>query len=447
MKIRIRSGRRSLALLLTLSCLLPAAAGRAAGGALNPELGSGDAAVQGTSEQRNGILEESVMEDPLEEGDPEEDISWEDDPFWAEEDPEEDPLDDEDPEEDFSWEDDPFWAEEDPEEESETDHLPAQDALLPLPTAQRDPLNPQGTVSARKLSSWTWFRPSSVTATSSASASRSPSRLSDGKEDTCWEFSALDTPLGQAYVYFTFPQAVNVREIWIKNGCWQISGGKNQYPRYARAKGIQISYLYPGKKQYDDTMKATIQDDPALTDWTRISLHPPKRPVGIRIRIMSLFQGTDNPFDLCISEILFTGPKSRNSDPSLSTWPTSAARVPTARPTAGPTVRPTAVPYATAVPAYTAPLYAQAISKLATRSGPGTQYSEPGTFNVQGQWIRILSRAFNNGVWWVQCVIPWRNQEIIAWTGWKRFDPNSLDLESIPLYTEDSAVDELVPVG
>ena len=77
--------------------------------------------------------------------------------------------------------------------------------------------------------------------------------------------------------------------------------------------------------------------------------------------------------------------------------------------------------------------YALAIQKLATRSGPGTQYSEPGTFNVKGQMIRILSKAYDSGgVLWVKCVIPYKGSTVIAWTGWKRFDHSTLDINTVP---------------
>lgn len=77
--------------------------------------------------------------------------------------------------------------------------------------------------------------------------------------------------------------------------------------------------------------------------------------------------------------------------------------------------------------------YALAIQKLATRTGPGTQYDEPGTFNVAGQWIHILAKHYDvNDVCWVKCEIPTSNGTIIAWTGWKRFDHSTLDINSVP---------------
>ena len=93
-----------------------------------------------------------------------------------------------------------------------------------------------------------------------------------------------------------------------------------------------------------------------------------------------------------------------------------------------------------AVPATTAPqssgdLYGLTIDKLATRKGPGTQYEGGGTYSVKGQYIKVLSRAWDkrNGIWWVKCEIPYKKQIRVLWTGYKRFDPSTLPLESIPL--------------
>ncbi len=85
-----------------------------------------------------------------------------------------------------------------------------------------------------------------------------------------------------------------------------------------------------------------------------------------------------------------------------------------------------------------AEIYGLATAKLSTRKGPGTQYKEGGTYNVKGQYIRILSRAYDdrNGIWWVKCEIPYKKQTRVLWTGWKRFDHNITSLESIPIDPE-----------
>ena len=99
----------------------------------------------------------------------------------------------------------------------------------------------------------------------------------------------------------------------------------------------------------------------------------------------------------------------------------------------GQAVQPTAAP--TATPKTSGDLYGLTIDKLATRKGPGTQYDGGGTYSVKGQYIKVLSRAWDkrNGIWWVKCEIPYRKQIRVLWTGYKRFDPSTLPLESIPL--------------
>ena len=80
-------------------------------------------------------------------------------------------------------------------------------------------------------------------------------------------------------------------------------------------------------------------------------------------------------------------------------------------------------------------IYGLAIQKLATRTGPGTSYSEGGTYNVKDQYIKILSRAWDkpNGIWWVKCEIPYHGEIRVLWTGWKRFDHSVTNLEDIPI--------------
>lgn len=85
-------------------------------------------------------------------------------------------------------------------------------------------------------------------------------------------------------------------------------------------------------------------------------------------------------------------------------------------------------------------VYGLAAQKLATRNGPGTQYEEKGTYNVAGQYIKVLSRAWDerNGIWWVKCEIPYKGEIRVLWTGYKRFDSSTLPLESIPVEGESA---------
>ena len=81
------------------------------------------------------------------------------------------------------------------------------------------------------------------------------------------------------------------------------------------------------------------------------------------------------------------------------------------------------------------------IDKLSTRTGPGTQYTDSGTYSVKGQWINVLSRAWDshNGIWWVKCEIPYNGEIRVLWTGYKRFDSSTIPLDSIPIEGSSSS--------
>ena len=83
---------------------------------------------------------------------------------------------------------------------------------------------------------------------------------------------------------------------------------------------------------------------------------------------------------------------------------------------------------------YSADVYGLTIDKLSTRTGPGTQYTEGGTYSVKGQWIKVLAKAWDkrNSIWWVKCEIPYRKEIRVLWTGWKRFDHSTISLDDLP---------------
>ena len=77
-------------------------------------------------------------------------------------------------------------------------------------------------------------------------------------------------------------------------------------------------------------------------------------------------------------------------------------------------------------------IYGLAIDKLATRKGPGTQYDGGGTYKVKGQQIKLLARAWDGSIWWIKCEIPYKKEIRVLWTGYKRFDHSSFNLEDLP---------------
>lgn len=74
-----------------------------------------------------------------------------------------------------------------------------------------------------------------------------------------------------------------------------------------------------------------------------------------------------------------------------------------------------------------------ATQKLATRSGPATEYTEPGTFKVSGSYVTIVSIAYDeNNVPWVQCELNVSGGLMRVYTGLKRFDTSTFNLDNVP---------------
>lgn len=67
-------------------------------------------------------------------------------------------------------------------------------------------------------------------------------------------------------------------------------------------------------------------------------------------------------------------------------------------------------------------MYGYLKQRMATRTGPGTQYSEPGTFYSEGTRVKLISCTTDtNGVKWVQAEIDVNGSLMRVYTGLKRF--------------------------
>lgn len=78
-----------------------------------------------------------------------------------------------------------------------------------------------------------------------------------------------------------------------------------------------------------------------------------------------------------------------------------------------------------------AEVYATLNQKMATRTGPGTKYTEPGTFLRSGDLVTVRSKAWDsaNEVWWVQVEFEVYGEKMRAYTGAKRVNVN---LNAVP---------------
>ena len=129
-----------------------------------------------------------------------------------------------------------------------------------------------------------------------------PEKMIDGLEPTAWQFSTTRSPLGQCCCYFNFTSAVNIDEIWMKNGFWKITSGYDQYYRNSRVRGLAVSFRYAGSSYYTDEISFTVGDSKTQQI---INLGPHRIVTGVRLRILSIYTGEKFPNDVCISEAMF----------------------------------------------------------------------------------------------------------------------------------------------
>lgn len=64
--------------------------------------------------------------------------------------------------------------------------------------------------------------------------------------------------------------------------------------------------------------------------------------------------------------------------------------------------------------------------RLATRTGPGTEYTEPGSFFSKGHQVIVHSKVWDdaNDIWWVQVEFTYQGSKYRAYTGAKRISAN-----------------------
>ena len=235
----------------------------------------------------------------------------------------------------------------------------------------------------------------------------------DGDESTCWQFSSKKSKLGKTTLELFIASGETVDEIWFKNGFWAYNDkGKDQYPLNARPKEIRVAFQYSGDKDYSNPIELQLADNRQI--WQAFSVGHQERVTAVQITVLSAYKGTSFPNDVCLSEVML-----------VQHAPAATAKEP-------PAYREATVyesrPDVTGVGLK---------MKLATRSGPGTRYDEPGTFFPNDNWknvtVLVLGKQYENGTWWV--LVDFDNGgkgRYRVWTGLKRVD---VDLNKVRDYS------------
>lgn len=257
------------------------------------------------------------------------------------------------------------------------------------------------------------IRLTSVDATSSISSKWLPEYAIDNDESTCWQFSAKKGGLnGKTRLTLYTGYAQTVDQIWFKNGFWGwTDAGTDEYYINARLQRIRIEFLYSGQNQYTDALEYILRDE-VFTDWQKITLGRHDNVVAVQISAISAYKGSKYANDVCLSEVML-----------VKNAPAQSASA--ASPTKAPTV----------YKAKTDVNNVRLKDKLATRSGPGQKYDEPGTF-LPDTWktatVRVLGKEYVGTTWWV--LVDFDNAgkgRYRVWTGLKRV---AVDLDQVSEY-------------
>ena len=232
-----------------------------------------------------------------------------------------------------------------------------------------------------------------------------PDKAVDGDETTCWQFSTKESALGSAWLQLELPAPQTLDSIWIKNGFWAYTNGRDQYASNCRPREIRVEFRKSSSYSYGDAILLPMKDSRA--DWQRFSVGNHTDIVSVRLTVLSAYTGSEFKNDVCLSEVMLV----RQASSSMA-MPPSATQTPGVHQTSGTRVK------------------AKLLMRLSTRSGPATEYDEPGTFfssNWASTTVDVMGKAWDGNIWWVLVDFTSGNNSYRVWTGLKRVDVN-LDL-------------------
>lgn len=250
-------------------------------------------------------------------------------------------------------------------------------------------------------------------------------------EHVCWNNESLDE-IPELTLYFG---SATIKDLWIRN---EFDSTDEKYIQHARPYRIDVAvwigYEETPRGPYifrlDDAWDSTLLNAECIDGYRCLSL--PQRFENVRqvdIFIKGWHKGDDayrsTRYNMHISDLAFLpdtlvnlyGPWIYDGSYSGGNYMTP---VPTLVPTMIPTAVPTAQPIITAAP-FTG-LQVMTKERLSTRSGPGTTYTETGSYLQNGARVKAVSSAYDkeNGIWWVQVELTYDGELRRVYTGVKR---------------------------
>ena len=263
--------------------------------------------------------------------------------------------------------------------------------------------------------------------------------LFDGRWSTvmgfvCWSKQATnDIP----DISLSFANAT-IREIWLRNGFQ----GDNLLD-YARIRQLDVT-VWSGEKQLYfnkfrnmvDSVDTTERSAKMYDGYQCLDLKKQFQNVTrVDLVIHGWYEGgvKESQYKLQISDMIFLPDKLENIYGSgiftydyNYNWNT---------PTPMPTYVPTQAPVITAAPG--GGLKVKSNQRIASRSGPGTQYNGTGSYFQAGKEVTALTAAYDksNGIWWIQIELTYAGERRRVYTGVKRLNmkADQVPAEEIPV--------------
>ena len=268
--------------------------------------------------------------------------------------------------------------------------------------------------------------------------------LLDGNTGTGFRHVCQDSRAKDKIPEITFYFAnATIRGLWIRNG-WE--SARYPYTAYARVSVVRVD-VWTGDKSYgpywfalEDTNDPTVVSPSMIDGYQRLSL-PRKFTNVTRVDLYIkswAYHGDSYTNTACMSDLVFLPDTLQNLygskifDPDYDPYGyVGYGNNPTPARTAAPTRTPvqTPVPRPTEVPRFTGRMVT-AKERIASRSGPGTNYTETGSYHQAGARVKALSAAYDdrNGIWWIQVEVSYGGELRRVYTGVKRLEMNAEDV-------------------
>lgn len=246
-------------------------------------------------------------------------------------------------------------------------------------------------------------------------------------EHVCWNNESLDDI---PEITFYFPNST-IKDIWIRNG---FDNTDELFRQYARPYYVCVT-VWVGNEEFPrntfnfripDEWDSTVLNAQCYDGYRCLSLPQTFANVTkLELWIKGWHKGDDafrSKYIMQISDMAFL-PDSLTAlyGPGVYDGSYSGGGYQLPTPTLVPLVTATPVPQ----PGTPAPFTGvQVLTKerLATRSGPGTNYTEEGSYAQKGTWVRAISSAYDqtNKIWWVQVELSYNGEQRRVYTGVKR---------------------------